>query len=51
MILGCVGCAVAMILNTTIPYVVIGLICSLAGLFVVSLLTKNKENDEEKNLA
>lgn len=42
MILGCVGCAAAQMMKTSIPYVIIGLLFSLAGLVIISALTKSR---------
>lgn len=42
MILGCIGCAAAQIMKTSVPYVIIGLLSSLLGLIVISALTKSK---------
>jgi len=49
MILGCVGCAAAQIMKSTIPYVVIGLLSSLLGLLIISALTKGKHMNKENS--
>lgn len=43
MIGGCVGCAVAMVMETTINYAAIGIVVSFVALMVVSALTKPKK--------
>ena len=48
MIAGCVGCAVAMVLKTTINYAVMGIAASFVALMVVSALTKGKATKNEE---
>lgn len=43
MIGGCVGCAVAMILETAVNYAVVGIVVSFVALMVVSAVTKPKK--------
>lgn len=45
---GVVGVAIAQILNTTIPYSVYGVVCSLIGFLLFSAIYRNKELDKGK---
>lgn len=50
MIFGCIGCAIAQIMKTKVPYVAFGLLASLAGLLIISAMTKGKYANKESAL-
>lgn len=43
MVMGIAGCIIAQVVNTTVPFVVYGIVASLIAIFVVSAITKGND--------